>query len=59
MAKSLYVIEYLAKKNQQYLIYFKLHAEKIKDCLEPDENIENFRKIKKVVLNAIGDVFRD
>ena len=30
-AKSLYAIEHLCKKSVQYSVYFKLHAEKIKD----------------------------
>ena len=30
-AKALYIIEYLAKKDKDFDIYFKYHSDKIKD----------------------------
>jgi hypothetical protein len=53
-AKALYTIEFLIKKNEKYLSYFKAHVDKIHDFPEPEDNVENYRKIQKVVLNFIG-----
>ena len=53
-AKALYIIEFLAKKNNDYLGYFRDHADKIKDFPDPDDNVENYRKIVRSVLNVIG-----
>ena len=33
-AKSIYTIEYLVKKNQEYALYFKKQADKIKEFPE-------------------------
>ena len=38
-AKALYVIEFIVKKNQNYLSYFKAHVEKINQFPEPDANV--------------------
>ena len=53
-AKALYTIEYLAKKNDVYLSYFKAHASKIAEFPEPEDNVDNYRKILKTLLNFIG-----
>lgn len=53
-AKALYTIDFLAKKNEVYLSYFKAHVEKLKEFPEPEDNVENYRKILKAVLNTIG-----
>lgn len=34
-AKSIFTMEYLVKKNQEYAVYFKKQANKIKDFPEP------------------------
>lgn len=53
-AKALYTIEFLVKKNEKYLSYFKAHVDKLNEFPEPEDNVENYRKILKVVLNFIG-----
>ena len=53
-AKALYTIEFLAKKNNDYLGYFSDHAEKIREFPDPEDNVENYRKIVRGVLNVIG-----
>lgn len=53
-AKSLYTIEHLVKKNPSFLSYFKSQIEKIQIFPEPEDNVENYRKIMKNVLNIIG-----
>lgn len=52
--KAVYLAEYLAKKSQQYCSYFSLHAEKLLRFPEPQENVENYRKTLKGLLNIIG-----
>ena len=53
-AKALYTIEHLIKKDEEYRSYFKDQSEKIRDFPEPEDNIENYRKIQKSVLSSIG-----
>lgn len=53
-AKALYAIEFLVKKNEEYLQYFKKHAQKLSDFPEPEDNVENYRKILKSLMNVIG-----
>jgi hypothetical protein len=53
-AKALYTIEFLIKKNEKYLSYFKAHVDQLSTFPEPEDNVENYRKILKVVLNFIG-----
>lgn len=53
-AKALYTIQFLVKKNEIYHSFFKAHVEKIKQFPEPEDNVENYRKILKSVLNVIG-----
>lgn len=53
-AKALYTIEFLIKKNDKYLSYFKAHVDKIKEFPQPEDNVDNYRKIVKTVLNFIG-----
>lgn len=53
-AKALYTIEYLIKKDEEYRSYFKSQSDNIKDFPEPEDNVENYRKIQKSVLNSIG-----
>lgn len=52
-AKALYTIEHLIKKNHEFLDYFRFHQHKIRDFPEPEDNLENYRKIQKAVLNLI------
>jgi hypothetical protein len=53
-AKALYTIEFLLKKNEKYLAYFKAQIDKLKEFPEPEDNVESYRKILKAVLNMIG-----
>lgn len=53
-AKALYALEFLAKKNADYLGYFAAHAEKIKEFPDPEDNVENYSKVVRSVLNVIG-----
>lgn len=53
-AKSLYTIEFLSKKSSQYLSYFKAHGDKIRDFPQPDDNVDNYKKLLKTVLASIG-----
>ncbi len=53
-AKALYAIEFLSKKNADYLEYFKRQAERIRDFPEPEDNVENYKKILKTVMNVLG-----
>lgn len=53
-AKALYTIEFLIKKNEKFLSYFKAHVDKLSEFPEPEDNVENYRKLLKVVLNFIG-----
>lgn len=54
-AKALYVIEFISKKSEDYLLYFKNHASMLKEFPEPEDNVENYRKILRTVLNVIGE----
>ena len=38
-AKALYTIDFLAKKNDVYLSYFKANADKIRDFPEPEDSV--------------------
>lgn len=53
-AKSLYTIQHLIKKNQAYLNYFKSQTDQLQNFPEPEDNVDNYRKILKNVLNFIG-----
>lgn len=53
-AKALYSIEYLLKKDPEYLTFFKEHLDKLRDFPEPEDNVENYRKLQKTVLGQIG-----
>lgn len=53
-AKTLYIIEYLLKREKEYSAYFRQHSCKIKEFPEPDENPENYRKLQKTILNQLG-----
>jgi hypothetical protein len=53
-AKALYAIEFLSKKNADYLGYFKGQSERLRDFPEPEDNVENYRKILKSVMNVLG-----
>ena len=53
-AKALYAIEFLVKKNEEYLQYFKKYPQKLSDFPEPEDNVENYRKILKSLMNVIG-----
>lgn len=53
-AKALYGIEFLSKKNTDYLGYFKGQAERLRDFPEPEDNVDNYRKILKSVMNVLG-----
>lgn len=53
-AKSLYTIEHLIKKNPSFLNYFKSQNQLLQEFPEPEDNVENYRKILKNVLNVIG-----
>ena len=53
-AKALYTIEFLIKKNEKFLSYFKAHVDKLSSFPEPEDNVQNYKKILKVVLNFIG-----
>ena len=53
-AKSLYTIDYLVKKNPSYSSYFKTQTDRLKEFPEPEDNVENYRKVLKTVLNSIG-----
>lgn len=50
----MYVIEHMVKKNEKYGAYFKAHSDKLKTFPEPEDNVENYKKILKQTLNAIG-----
>ena len=53
-AKALHTIEYIVKKNEKYAAYFKYHFSKLEEFPEPEDNVENYRKILKGVLTTIG-----
>jgi len=53
-AKALYTVDFLAKKNDVYQSYFKANGDKITDFPEPEDNVENYKKILKSVLNGLG-----
>ena len=53
-AKALYTIEFLVKKHDVYQSYFKANSDKIRDFPEPEDNVENYRKILKSLLNTLG-----
>ena len=53
-AKALYIIEYLSKKNKDFESYFKSHSEKIKEFPEPEDNVDNYKKIQRSLLNLLG-----
>lgn len=42
------------KKNQAFSSYFKAQSHLLQEFPEPEDNVENYRKILKNVLNAIG-----
>jgi hypothetical protein len=44
----------MVKKNEKYSAYFKAHNDKLKDFPEPEDNVENYKKIIKQTLNTIG-----
>lgn len=44
----------MVKKNEKYGAYFKAHSDKLKTFPEPEDNVENYKKILKQTLNAIG-----
>lgn len=52
--KAVYLAEYLAKKSVEYNKYFSMQAEKLLRFPEPEENVENYRKSLKGLLNIIG-----
>lgn len=53
-AKALYTIEFIAKKNTEYMNYFKFHSNKFTEFPEPEDNVENYHKILKSVLPSLG-----
>lgn len=53
-AKSLYTIEHLVKKSSAFSSYFKSQIEHIQSFPEPEDSVENYRKILKNVLAVIG-----
>ncbi len=53
-AKALYTIEYLIKKNERYLSFFKAHVDKLSEFPEPEDNVDHYRKTLKTVKNLIG-----
>ena len=53
-AKALYVVEYLAKKDKDFEFYFKHHSQKIRDFPQPEDNVENYKKVQRTVLNQLG-----
>ena len=44
----------MLKKDKDYLLYFRTHVDKIRDFPEPEDNVENYRKLQKTVLGQIG-----
>jgi hypothetical protein len=52
--KTLYTIEFLVKKNPEYSAFFKAHSDKLKEYPEPEDNVENYRKLLRVVLSYLG-----
>ena len=53
-AKALYIVEYLSKKNKEFQSYFKCHSEKIREFPEPEDNVDNYKKIQRSLLNLLG-----
>jgi len=53
-AKTLYTIEFIAKKDAEYLRYFKSHSAKFTSFPEPEDNVDNYRKIHKSVMASLG-----
>lgn len=53
-AKALYAIDYLVKKSPAYSSYFKTQTDKIQGSPDPEDNVDNYRKILKSVLTTIG-----
>lgn len=53
-AKALYTIQFMVKKSEKYAAYFKAQSEKLRDFPEPEDNVENYKKILKQTLNTIG-----
>lgn len=54
-AKALYAIEFLAKRSEDFLKYFCSHAEKLRAFPEPEDNVENYRKIWRSLMNVLGE----
>lgn len=42
------------KKSPAFSNYFKSQSEKLKEFPEPEDNVDNYKKILKNVLNTIG-----
>ena len=52
--KALYIVQYLSKKDKEYQTYFKQHSDKIQSFPDPEDSVENYKKLQRTVLNQLG-----